>query len=70
MKEHPEDVWEVLKLPDAYYFFCGPAAFHIPSLIENAIVNACAIAGKMPQEKATAFIEQMKAENRWRVQAF
>ena len=70
MKEHPEEVWEVMKLPEAHYFYCGPAAFNIPTLLENAIINACTVAGKMTKDNATALIEKMKAEKRWRVEAF
>ena len=70
MKEHPEDVWEVMKQADVHYFYCGPAAFNIPTLLENAIINACTVAGKMTKDNATALIEKMKAEKRWRVEAF
>ena len=70
MKEHPEDVWAVLKHPNAHYFYCGPAAFNIPAKLEAAITEAVSVAGGLTKENAVAFVEKMKAEQRWRIEAF
>jgi len=70
MSEHPEDVWNILKHPLAHYYYCGPAAFNIPAKLEAAIVAAVQAAGNMTKENALAYIEKMKAELRWRIEAF
>eukprot|EP01106_Pelomyxa_sp_JSP_P015651 TRINITY_DN551_c0_g1_i2.p1 TRINITY_DN551_c0_g1~~TRINITY_DN551_c0_g1_i2.p1 ORF type:complete len:394 (-),score=121.87 TRINITY_DN551_c0_g1_i2:93-1274(-) len=70
VNEHPEDAWSVLKLPNAHYYYCGLAAFNIPGKIEEALTKACMTAGRLTKEAAAAHIEKMKAEQRWRVEAF
>eukprot|EP01105_Mastigella_eilhardi_P016984 TRINITY_DN38_c0_g2_i3.p1 TRINITY_DN38_c0_g2~~TRINITY_DN38_c0_g2_i3.p1 ORF type:complete len:1200 (-),score=403.08 TRINITY_DN38_c0_g2_i3:174-3629(-) len=70
MTEDPKPVWDVLSKPNAHYFYCGPAAFNIPAKLEAAIAHACAEAGKLTTENALLLLEKMKAERRWRVEAF
>eukprot|EP01105_Mastigella_eilhardi_P016985 TRINITY_DN38_c0_g3_i1.p1 TRINITY_DN38_c0_g3~~TRINITY_DN38_c0_g3_i1.p1 ORF type:complete len:1209 (-),score=302.45 TRINITY_DN38_c0_g3_i1:136-3645(-) len=70
ISEDPKPVWEIVCKPNAHYYYCGPAAFNIPAKLESAIVDACITGGKMPKENALLLIEKMKAEYRWRVEAF
>lgn len=70
MSEAPQPVWDIIGQPNAHYYYCGPAAFNIPTKLENAIVNACVSAGRVTKENALLLVEKMKAESRWRVEAF
>ncbi|KAJ4462117.1 iron hydrogenase [Paratrimastix pyriformis] len=70
MTENPAPVWDILKHPNAYYFYCGPAAYSIPAKLETAIVGACQTAGGMSPEKATEYVETMKREGRFLLEAF
>jgi len=54
----------------ASYFYCGPAAYGIPAKLEAAIIGACSTAGKMSLEDATRYVENMKHEGRFVLEAF
>lgn len=70
MREHPEQVWEILRAPNAHYFYCGPAAYGIPGKLEAAITEACARAGGMTAAQAAEYIQKMKTEGRFVLEAF
>eukprot|EP00727_Mastigamoeba_balamuthi_P005485 m51a1_g1556 putative sulfite reductase (119) ;mRNA; r:19698-23927 len=72
MAEEPKPVWDILKQPNAHYYYCGPAAFNIPAKLEAALLKACIDGGKgkVTMEHAEKIIAKMKGEKRWLVEAF
>ena len=69
ISEEPEIVYKILVEQKGNFYFCGPAG-PVPRAIEKAIIEAIVKCGGKTVEEATAFINGLKDEEKYVVEAW
>lgn len=64
ISKESEQVWKVISNPKGLVYVCGSAG-KMPQAVRASIVEACCIHGKMKEEQAEDYINQIETQGRW-----
>lgn len=66
--QYREQIWQVISMDNANFYFCGFGPWTVPAKAETAIKAACSSAGKITPDESDQLIKRMKIEKRWQVE--